>query len=55
VTSQVIKHIERELSNLAQLKSPEIQAKIAKRVEELTRPAWTPQKHAVFLQSVKSF
>jgi type III restriction enzyme len=38
VTSQVIKQMERELSNLAQLKSPEIQAKIAKRVEELTRP-----------------
>lgn len=38
VTSQVIKQMERELPNLAQLKSPEVQAKIAKRVEELTRP-----------------
>ena len=38
VTAQVIKQMERELPNLAQLKSPAIQAKIAKRVEELTRP-----------------
>ena len=38
VASQVIKQMERELPNLAQLKSPEIQAKLAKRVEELTRP-----------------
>jgi type III restriction enzyme len=38
VASQVIKQMERELPNLAQLKSPEVQAKIARRVEELTRP-----------------
>jgi type III restriction enzyme len=38
VTSQVIKQMERELTHLSQLKMPEVQAKIAQRVEELTRP-----------------
>jgi type III restriction enzyme len=38
VTYQVIRQMERELPNLEQLRAPEIQARIAKRVEELTRP-----------------
>jgi len=38
VTYQVIRQMERELPNLDQLRAPEIQAKITKRVEELTKP-----------------
>ena len=38
VTYQVIRQMERELPNLEQLRAPEVQAKIAKRVEELMRP-----------------
>ncbi len=38
VTYQVIRHMERELPNLAQLQAPEVQQKIAARVEELMRP-----------------
>lgn len=38
VTYQVIRQMERELPNLDKLRSPEVQAKIAKRVEELTKP-----------------
>jgi type III restriction enzyme len=38
VTYQVIRQMERELPNLDKLRAPEIQAKIAKRVEELTKP-----------------
>ena len=38
VTYQVIRQMERELPNLAQLRSPQVQEKITRRVEELTRP-----------------
>ncbi len=38
VTYQVIRQMERELPNLAQLQTPEVQTKIAARVEELMRP-----------------
>ena len=38
VTYQVIRQMERELPNLDKLRSPEVQAKITKRVEELTKP-----------------
>lgn len=38
VTYQVIRQMERELPNLDRLRAPEVQAKIAQRVEELTRP-----------------
>lgn len=38
VTYQVIRQMERELPNLEQLRTPEVQTKIAKRVEELMRP-----------------
>lgn len=38
VTLQVIRQMERELPNLDQLRAPEVKAKIAQRVEELTRP-----------------
>jgi type III restriction enzyme len=38
VTYQVIRQMERELPNLAQLQEPEVQTKIAARVEELLRP-----------------
>ncbi|MCA3160348.1 MAG: DEAD/DEAH box helicase family protein [Burkholderiales bacterium] len=38
VTYQVIRQMERELPNLAQLRTPQVQEKIARRVEELTRP-----------------
>ncbi len=38
VTYQVIRQMERELPNLAQLRAPEVQAKIAKRVEDMMRP-----------------
>jgi type III restriction enzyme len=38
VTYQVIRQMERELPNLDRLRAPDVQAKIAQRVEELTRP-----------------
>lgn len=38
VTYQVIRQMERELPNLEQLRTPEVQTKIAARVEELLRP-----------------
>ena len=38
VTYQVIRQMERELLNLAQLRSPEVQTKIAQRVEALMKP-----------------
>jgi type III restriction enzyme len=38
VTYQVIRQMERELSNIGQLHAPEIREKIAQRVEELTKP-----------------
>lgn len=38
VTVRVIRQIERDLSSAAELKTPKIQAQIAKRVSELTKP-----------------
>ena len=38
VTYQVIRQMERELSNIGQLQTQQVQAKIAERVEELIRP-----------------
>jgi len=39
VTLQVIQQMERELANLEQLKSPEVQARIVRRVSDIAHPA----------------